>query len=110
MDQTQKNQNPAPKTQVQQPKRPNEVGSFSVEGFVKIFNNSNMLILTHIGHNLPSYINDFITQFRKFNSDYDTVFLVNKSNCENPIFLENNIKTYPIEELISERINIFLNR
>ena len=51
-----------------------------------------MLILTHIGHNLPSYINDFITQFRKFNSDYDTVFLVNKSNCENPIFLENNIK------------------
>jgi hypothetical protein len=37
MDQKQKNQNPAPTPQVQQPKRPNEVGSFSVEGFVKIF-------------------------------------------------------------------------
>ncbi|CAB4130318.1 hypothetical protein UFOVP117_364 [uncultured Caudovirales phage] len=69
-----------------------------------------MLILTHIGHNLPSYINDFIIQFRKFNPNYTTVFLVNKSNCENPIFLENNIKTYPIEELISERINSFLNQ
>jgi len=69
-----------------------------------------MLILTHIGHNLPSYLNDFIKQLRKFNPDYNTIFLLNKINCENPIFLENNIKTYPVEELVSERINVFLNR
>lgn len=69
-----------------------------------------MVILTHIGHNLPSYINDFLIQFRKFNPKYDAVFLVNKSNCENPIFSQNNIKTYPIEELFSERINFFLSK
>ena len=57
-----------------------------------------MLVLTHIGQQLPEYLNTFLTQFRKFNNNYDVVFLVNKNNCENEIFKIHNIKTFPIEE------------
>lgn len=66
-----------------------------------------MLILTHIGDNLPNYIDTFIEQLKKFNSDYKVVFLVNKSNCEHIFFKKHNIETYPIEELITDRINKF---
>ena len=50
-----------------------------------------MLVLTHIGQQLPEYLNTFLTQFRKFNNNYDVVFLVNKNNCENEIFKIHNI-------------------
>lgn len=67
-----------------------------------------MLILTHIGQQLPEYLNDFLTQIRKFNPEYEIVFLVNQKNCENEIFKIHNVKTYPIEELINQRINNFI--
>jgi hypothetical protein len=68
-----------------------------------------MLILTHIGQNLPEYLNTFLTQIRKFNNEYKIIFLVNQINCENEIFKNHNINTYPIENLINERINKFIN-
>jgi hypothetical protein len=68
-----------------------------------------MLILTHIGLQLPEYLNTFLTQVRKFNNNYDIIFLVNQVNCENEIFKTHNIKTYPIEELITNRVNNFIN-
>jgi hypothetical protein len=67
-----------------------------------------MLILTHIGQQLPDYLDTFLTQLRKFNSDYEIVFLVNRKNCENEIFKIHNIKTSPIEELINHKINNFI--
>lgn len=69
-----------------------------------------MLLLSHIGQELPPYINEFITQLRKFNSDYEIVFLCNTKVSQNSIFIENNIKTYPVENLINEKINIFINK
>ena len=68
-----------------------------------------MLILTHIGLQLPDYLNTFLTQVRKFNNNYEIVFLVNQVNCDNEIFKTHNIKTYPIEELITDRVNNFIN-
>jgi len=68
-----------------------------------------MLILTHIGLQLPDYLNTFLTQVRKFNNNYDIIFLVNQVNCDNEIFKIHNIKTYPIEELITDRVNNFIN-
>ena len=67
-----------------------------------------MLILTHIGENLPHYLNDFLFQFRKINKNYDVVFLTNRVNINNEIFITNNIKTYPIEDLTTNRINDFI--
>ena len=68
-----------------------------------------MLILTHIGKNLPNYIETFISQFKKINPHYKVVFLVNESNCNHTIFKSFNVETYPIEFLISDRVNFFLN-
>ena len=45
-----------------------------------------MLILTHIGQHLPDYLDSFLTQLKKFNTNYDIVFLVNDVNCENELF------------------------
>lgn len=67
-----------------------------------------MLILTHIGQTLPIYLNDFFSQLRKFNNDYEIIFLTNQVNCQNEIFITHNINTYPIENLVSERINKFI--
>ena len=67
-----------------------------------------MLILTHIGQSLPDYLNDFLTQFRKFNNDYEVVFLTNQINCSHEIFINHGIKTYAIENLISDRMNHFI--
>jgi hypothetical protein len=68
-----------------------------------------MLILTHIGQQLPEYLDTFLTQIRKFNPNYDIIFLVNKVNCENEIFSNYNIKTHPIEDLLNDRISHFIN-
>jgi hypothetical protein len=68
-----------------------------------------MIILTHIGQYLPDYLDSFLTQLKKFNPNYDIVFLVNNVNCENELFKTHNIKTYPIENLISDRVNHFIN-
>lgn len=67
-----------------------------------------MLILIHIGQTLPEYLNDFLSQFRKFNRDYDTIFLTNQINCSNQIFINHRIRTYPIENLLNNRINHFI--
>lgn len=67
-----------------------------------------MLILTHIGNNIPNYIDTFIEQFKKFNSDYNIVFLVNQTNCDHHFFKKHNIETYPIELLFNDRIDKFL--
>jgi hypothetical protein len=67
-----------------------------------------MLLLTHIGENLPPYLNDFLTQFRKFNENYNVVFLTNNVNVNHEIFINHNIKTYPIEDLSTQRINDFI--
>jgi len=67
-----------------------------------------MLILTHIGENLPPYLNDFLIQLRKFNKNYDVVFLTNRVNTNNEILINNNINTYPIEDLQTNRINEFI--
>jgi len=67
-----------------------------------------MLVLTHIGLQLPEYLDTFLTQLKKFNKNYDIVFLTNKVNCENEIFKIHNIKTHPIEELITEKVNHFI--
>lgn len=74
--------------------------------FLRIYN---MIILTHIGQQLPNYLSDFITQIKKFNNDYEIVFLVNEVNCNHEIFKTNNIKTYPIESLVTNRINTFIS-
>jgi hypothetical protein len=68
-----------------------------------------MLILTHIGRDIPSYVDIFISQLKKFNFDYNIIFLVNQINCEHEIFKKHKVKTYPIESLISNRINNFIS-
>jgi hypothetical protein len=67
-----------------------------------------MLILTHIGQVLPGYLNDFFLQFRKFNGEYDVMVLTNQINCSHEIFSKYGIKTYPIENLVSDRMNHFI--
>ena len=47
-----------------------------------------MIILTHIGESLPEYLNTFLIQLRKFNIKNKIIFLVNKCNTDNPIFIE----------------------
>lgn len=70
-----------------------------------------MIILTHIGTNLPDYIDCFLTQLRKFNKNRKIVFLVNENNLTNEVFIKNNIETYPINDLspvgIYEFISLF---
>jgi hypothetical protein len=67
-----------------------------------------MLILTHIGQMLPDYLNDFFLQLRKFNNNYEIIFLTNQINCSHEIFTNYGIKTYPIENLISDRMQHFI--
>lgn len=66
-----------------------------------------MIILTHIGNTLPDYLETFIIQLKKFN-DTKIVFLVNNSNVNKEIFLNNGIDTYPIEELDTDLVRSFI--
>jgi len=68
-----------------------------------------MIILTHIGNTLPDYLETFIIQLKKFNTT-KIVFLVNNSNLRNPIFSNNNIDTYPIEELNTNLVQSFIGK
>jgi|694.fasta_scaffold18544_6 hypothetical protein len=67
-----------------------------------------MLILTHIGNNIPNYIENSILQIKKINPNYKVIFLVNQSNCDHIFFKRNNIETFPIESLVSDRVTMFL--
>jgi hypothetical protein len=69
-----------------------------------------MIILTHIGETLPEYIDTFLTQLRKFNTQNEIVFLVNENNVNDSVFTKHNIKTYPIENLDNTLINQFINK
>jgi hypothetical protein len=69
-----------------------------------------MIILTHIGETLPEYIDTFLTQLRKFNTQNEIVFLVNENNVNDSVFTKHNIKTYPIENLNTTLINQFINK
>ena len=64
-----------------------------------------MLILTHIGENLPHYLNDFLFQFRKINKNYDVVFLTNRVNINNEIFI--NMLRYRINIYASNPIILY---
>lgn len=68
-----------------------------------------MLILTHIGTQLPGYIEFFIKQIRIWNTDYRIIFLVNENNVNNPIFITYNVESYPIEELHNSKIDSFIS-
>jgi len=69
-----------------------------------------MIILTHIGINLPTYLEYFLKQLRVFNSDTDIVFLVNENNITHPLFNEYNIKTHPLEGLECDLMYTFIDR
>jgi hypothetical protein len=69
-----------------------------------------MLILTHVGVDLPIYLEIFLKQLRDFNPNLDILFLVNHININNDIFIKFNVKTYPIEELHNNKINLFIQK
>lgn len=69
-----------------------------------------MIILTHIGESLPDYIDTFLTQLRKFNSETEIVFLVNENNVNNDVFSKHNVNTYSIENLDNTLTNQFINK
>jgi len=69
-----------------------------------------MVILTHIGVNLPPYLSDFLEQLRLFNPRIDIIFLVNKNNLSHSLFEIYNIKTHPIEDLECNIMNTFIDK
>jgi len=69
-----------------------------------------MIILTHVGINLPEYLEHFLSQLRKFNPSRKIVFLVNNNNLNNQIFINNNVLTYPIEDLEPKDLNSFISK
>lgn len=66
------------------------------------------VVLTHIGNStLPFFLEYCFYQYRLFNTDIETIFLVNNLNLKNDIFQKYNIKPYPIEDYPNTKINEF---
>jgi hypothetical protein len=69
-----------------------------------------MLILSHIGQNKPDYLEPFLKQLRIFNPNEKIVFLVNTINLNDSLFKYFSIDTYPIEDLHTNFIDLFINK
>jgi hypothetical protein len=67
-----------------------------------------MIILTHIGDALPSYLEDCLEQLRIFNPSIDIVILCNRANLDNETLKKYNIGSYPVEDLHTDNTNRFI--
>jgi hypothetical protein len=66
-----------------------------------------MIVLTHIGHGLPDYIETTLRQIREFNKETEIYFITNESNTKQKFFNELNVNTVISEELETDKIKSF---